>query len=111
MQRLCNTPGCAGAVTYRGRCADCAAHKERRTVRKGRAIYKSAKWRNTRKAVLAAEPLCAVEGCGEIAVDVDHIVPLPAGEPFALSNLQGLCRYHHGVKTRREQTGGVGWPD
>lgn len=111
MQRLCNTPGCAGTVTYRGYCATHAAAKERQTERKGRSLYKTAKWRNTRKAVLAAKPLCAAEGCGEIATDVDHIVPLPTGEQFAMSNLQGLCRYHHGVKTRGEQTSGVGWPD
>ncbi len=104
-QRLCLHPGCGAAVTYRGYCAEHARDKERRTARKGARIYRTARWRHTRKRVLFAQPLCAVEGCGEIATDVDHIVPLPEGDPYALSNLQGLCRRHHSEKTRREQLG------
>ena len=105
-QRLCSHPGCGGTVTYRGYCAEHARAKEQRTARKGTRIYHTARWRNTRKRVLFDHPLCQAEGCGEIATDVDHIVPLPEGDPYALSNLQALCRRHHGEKTRREQLGG-----
>lgn len=109
--RLCITPGCAGTVTYRGYCQAHARVKEQRTNRAGAHIYNTAKWKHTRRRVLFEQPLCAVEGCGEIAVDVDHIVPLPDGAPYDLANLQGLCKMHHSQKTRSEQTSGVGWPD
>ena len=106
-RRLCSIPGCAGTVTYRGRCQAHARLKERDTNRAGRHIYNTAKWKHTRKRVLFEQPLCK---CGEIAVDVDHIVPLPEGDPYAMSNLQGLCKQCHGRKTRIE-TFGVGWPE
>ena len=104
--RLCLA--CPAQAHYRGYCIDHAKTKEQQTNRKGRHIYGTAKWRNTRKAVLSSQPLCK---CGEIAVDVDHIVPLPEGDPYDPANLQGLCKSCHAKKTRREQTSGVGWPD
>jgi len=33
------------------------------------------------------------------ATDADHIIP---GDDHSLSNLQGLCRQHHLIKTGRE---------
>lgn len=110
--RICLRPGCPARATYRGYCPEHARAKEQGTRRVGKAIYNSPRWRHTRRRVLSEQPLCAIEGCGEIATDVDHIVPLPRGDAYALANLQGLCARHHGEKTRREQqTSGVGWPD
>ena len=44
---------------------------------------------------------CAL--CPRSAREVDHIVPLDrGGEPWALNNLQPLCRGCHFEKTRRE---------
>lgn len=103
--RLCLAAGCPRPASYRGYCAEHARVRERRTNRAGKAIYNSTRWKHTRRRVLFLQPLCAVEGCGEIATDVDHIVPLPDGAAYELSNLQGLCAAHHGQKTRREQAG------
>lgn len=37
--------------------------------------------------------------CTSRATDVDHIIP---GDDHSLSNLQGLCSWHHKEKTSRE---------
>ena len=101
--RLCLARGCPNLATYRGHCPDHARVKEQQTRRSGKVIYNTTRWKHTRKRVLFEQPLCAVEGCNEIATDVDHIEPLPHGAPYDLENLQGLCAAHHGAKTRREQ--------
>jgi 5-methylcytosine-specific restriction endonuclease McrA len=101
--RSCIKPGCPEPATYRGRCQRHAKQRERTINRAGRQVYATKRWKVARRRVLFEQPLCAIEGCMEIATDVDHIVPLPEGEPYARDNLQGLCRKHHGVKTRSEQ--------
>jgi 5-methylcytosine-specific restriction endonuclease McrA len=100
--RLCNQPRCANPATTRGRCAEHARSYNRDTHR-NRHIYNSKRWKLTRRAVLLDQPICA--DCDQaLAVDVDHIVPLEqGGDPWARSNLAGLCRSCHGSKTRREQ--------
>jgi HNH endonuclease len=48
--------------------------------------------------------LC-VRGCGRLAKDVDHIVPLmDGGAPFDLANLQSLCRPCHNRKGAEGQS-------
>lgn len=107
-KRLCLAAGCPDVPTHRGYCAAHNRAKDRAVKRHGQSLYRTAKWRNTRKAVLSASPLCK---CGAIATDADHIVPLAkGGAPYDLENLQALCRSCHGRKTYRE-TFGVGWPD
>ena len=64
-----------------------------------------------------AEPLCrmCVGECGDnpfkipdVAVDVDHIIPMArGGERLDPNNLQPLCKRHHSQKTARED-GGMG---
>jgi 5-methylcytosine-specific restriction endonuclease McrA len=68
-------------------------------------VYHSKRWLITREAVLTRNPICA--DCGErLAEHVDHIIPLAQGGPeFALSNLQGLCRVCHRIKSAQEQRG------
>jgi 5-methylcytosine-specific restriction endonuclease McrA len=116
--RLCSEPTCPEVAVYRGRCTLHARSNERTIKRAGLRIYSTAKWNNTRRAVLFAQPLCAC-GCGAIATDVDHIIPLDeGGDPWARSNLQGLAASCHGRKTRSEQhgpaaptqQGGAAWP-
>ena len=61
----------------------------RRWARVRLAVLKGANWRCTR--------------CGRYGNEVDHIVPLHrGGDPWALDNLQVLCRSCHIQKTRRE---------
>lgn len=64
-------------------------------------------WAARRARYLADHPWCAAEGCGEPAVEVDHIVPRRRGGSDEDANLQGLCRRHHSEKTVR-QDGGLG---
>lgn len=60
-------------------------------------------WRKLRRMQLSREPVCQVESCGQLATDVDHIVPKREGGRDTLSNLQSLCHSHHSQKTRREK--------
>ena len=57
------------------------------------------RWRKLRLMVLRSQPVCAVEGCTQAAVDVDHIIPKRDGGLDDLDNLQGLCKSHHSQKT------------
>ena len=98
--RLCLTPRCPNPATYRGRCQGHARTTNRDTHR-NRTLYNSAKWKHTRRRILFEEPLCP---CGEIAVDVHHVQDIDdGGDPWARSNLVGLCKSCHGRVTRAEQ--------
>lgn len=60
------------------------------------------RWGRVRRALLAAANWRCVN-CGLYANEVDHIVPLHrGGDPWALDNLQVLCRGCHIRKTARE---------
>ena len=104
-QRLCTNPGCGNTATYRGRCPE---HARRRTAdrnqrrHESRKVYLSKRWRILRRKVLYDHPICQM--CdAELAVDVDHVIPIErGGDPWAMSNLQGLCRRCHGRKTKAE---------
>ena len=66
------------------------------------------KWRNYRKAFLAAHPLC--EKCKphiQAASVVDHIKPHKGDQELFWdeSNHQSLCKKHHDLKTAKER----GW--
>lgn len=71
---------------------------------RGRAVkvYHSAKWQNTREAVLTRDPICKV--CdNELSTQVDHITPLSqGGDPYKLTGLQGICDRCHWLKSARE---------
>lgn len=51
--------------------------------------------------VLARDRTCRFPGCGRTRLDVDHIIDYADGGPTAPSNLAGLCRTHHNLKTHR----------
>jgi 5-methylcytosine-specific restriction enzyme A len=55
-------------------------------------------WRKIREKFLANHPYC---WCGQVATNVDHKVPKPAGTDDE-SNLQALCHSHHSAKTMRQ---------
>jgi len=99
--RLCSEGGCNEQVAYKGRCRRHARANNHDTHR-NRHVYNSARWRNTRARQLADHPLCSV--CMRVADQVDHVVPIEkGGDIWSFDNLQSLCAYHHGKKTRMEQ--------
>jgi 5-methylcytosine-specific restriction enzyme A len=102
--RLCSTRGCPERAVYRGRCPAHARLNERATHSpEQRRIYNSKRWQILRRWLLFDNPLCQC-GCGELATDVDHVVPLDqGGDPWDPSNLQCLARNCHSRKTRMEQ--------
>ena len=60
------------------------------------------RWRRLRRQVLEVANWRCTE-CNRYGNEVDHIVPLHrGGEPWALDNLQALCRACHIAKTARE---------
>jgi 5-methylcytosine-specific restriction protein A len=109
--RLCLEPRCGNEATARGRCDEHRRERERersasrrtgeRTARAVQ-IYHSAKWLNTRNAVLARDPICKV--CDNaLSEQVDHITPLSqGGDEYAMDNLRGICVPCHATKSARE---------
>jgi 5-methylcytosine-specific restriction endonuclease McrA len=94
--------GCPNPAIRTGRC-ELHAKERGRETHPNRGFYDKARWRRTARAVLFDQPLCS---CGEIAVDVDHIQAIEdGGDPWARSNLRGLCKSCHGKKTRAEMRG------
>ena len=100
----CRVPGCPSI-------GPCAEHSETRRQRDPwRAWYHIARWRHPvfgmRAQVLSDEPFCvACRPRLVLAVDVDHIEP-HRGDPalfWLRSNLQGLCKFHHGEKSGQEK--------
>lgn len=74
-----------------------------------RHLYKSARWERTRQRVLLRDPLCGECGYRASTV-VDHRVKARVWVQanngyeesfFDESNLQGLCKPDHDLKTRR----------
>lgn len=72
-----------------------------------REVHDSSLWRNKiRPTFLNANPLCVhceKEGITREATEVDHIKPISqGGAKYDTRNLQALCKYHHSVKTAKE---------
>jgi 5-methylcytosine-specific restriction enzyme A len=100
--RLCLEPSCPNPATWRGRCQSHARKQDRNTQRAGYHIYRTKRWRNTRRAYLHDHPLCQ---CGKIATDVHHITDIAdGGDPWHPNNLQALCHPCHSQTTRTRQT-------
>jgi 5-methylcytosine-specific restriction protein A len=104
---LCLAEGCPEVATGRGRCDEHRRELElerssRRRAERGPRVYGKKKWQTTRLRKLAMNPIC--EACDkELAVEVDHIVPLNrGGDPYAFENLSSLCSPCHWAKTARE---------
>ena len=59
------------------------------------------RWMELRHRVLVEQPVCQI--CErKPAVEVDHIRPLAKGGTDISTNLQGLCKECHDIKTRKE---------
>jgi 5-methylcytosine-specific restriction protein A len=50
---------------------------------------------------LRIHPICEIDGCGQVATDLDHKKPKRDGGTDAADNLQALCHSHHSQKTAR----------
>lgn len=109
----CLEVGCPGFAEYRGRCPRHAPERERETHRPARPdpetgkparprIYSTKRWRMLRLKVLRRDPIC-VECRAELSTEADHVIAIEdGGDPWKMSNLQGLCSSCHGRKTQAE---------
>jgi 5-methylcytosine-specific restriction protein A len=107
--RVCNKPGC-GKPTQTPYCddhTDQQRKQERQQDREsGPRLYDSQRWKRFRKWYLnqPENRICRC-GCGRMATEVDHIIPITGIDDrrcFDLSNLQGLTHECHSRKTMRE---------
>jgi 5-methylcytosine-specific restriction endonuclease McrA len=108
----CLESRCARFAEVRGRCREHYRELERERNQRRRAdpkqgraikVRHSKRWLMLRKRDLFEQPICAAPGCTHLSRDVDHIVPMSrGGAEFERSNLQGLCSYHHALKSARE---------
>ena len=71
-----------------------------------RLIKDKKKWSRVRRAVLERDKF-RCRSCGRSSrLEADHVVPLErGGDPWAMDNLQALCRACHIAKTRSERPG------
>nr|BDD47921.1 HNH nuclease [Campylobacterota bacterium] len=67
-----------------------------------RKFYSSSQWKKVRDVAIKSEPICRM--CKRTPAQmVDHIIPiLNGGCKLCLDNLQPLCNYCHGHKTKTE---------
>ena len=103
-QRACSYPGCP-ALVDRGRCE---AHPYPRRPDTRPASRKRAYGKDClmiRARYLREHPLCEYQRkCrGAPSVEVDHVIPLPAGSNDA-DNLRAACKRCHSSKTARLDT-------
>lgn len=95
--RVCGEPGCP-VVVEAG--SYCVAHV-RPSQWKGMGADHKRGWSKARHRQLRDVPWC--EGCGDPAVEVDHVVPRSRGGGNDPENLQSLCRRCHNAKSLRER--------
>jgi 5-methylcytosine-specific restriction protein A len=114
--RPCRHPGCPGKTTVGLYCdkhyPQYQRAKDARIKRSHAhdteyhdrlAFYRSTAWQRARTMHLHNCPICVTLGCGILATEVDHIVPMiEGGEPLDDANLQSLCKGCHSRKTLRE---------
>ena len=120
IKKYCSHSGCKRLIDLNKRYCD--KHKPNdshtsKTSEYANKIHSSNRWRKTSRLYREANPICeqclkaskegdqsrAEKGMINLAVSVDHIVPLFAGgEPYDWDNLQSLCSYHHSLKSQQE---------
>jgi 5-methylcytosine-specific restriction enzyme A len=112
----CTYPGCPD-LSHESRCpehrrADDIRERDRRYDAERRLnadFYASSRWRRLRTGVLHRTPLCAEcerRNRVTLAKIVHHVVPVrEGGAPYALDNLEPVCRPCHG---RLHGSGGRG---
>lgn len=101
---------CGRPVAHGERCP-CRPTPTRAPDTRGSAASRGydADWRRLRERHLADRPLCVAcleDEVVEVAVEVDHVVPVRRAPERRLdpSNLQSLCRRCHAAKTARERS-------
>ena len=137
--RICSGPGCLRTVDDAVKlCDECKPIQSNDAADDGirshtlsdreryAAVYSSPRWQRVRAQVIKRNPLCA--RCDlRISIIGDHIVPagvalvqaqMSGAYPldklagfFLMSNLQGLCRECHWVKTNEDKAHVGPWPD
>lgn len=99
--KVCPTQGCVELIPRNERlCSDCEKKRQKKYNSKrpsSSAQGYDYKWRKIRDAFLKANPFCFI--CGNLASQVDHIIPLSRGGTNHLDNLQSLCVSCHSKKT------------
>lgn len=105
--QFCNEPGC-GVLVPNGRCPTHAPRGRltRQDYAKVHRWMVSARWLRLRAQALRDEPFCRqcrARGRKVLTVDIDHIVKHNGNAVrfWDRSNLQGLCKPCHTVKTNR----------
>lgn len=105
--RICNKPGC-GATTQGRYCPAHAAEPKRLELERPDATKRGygRRWARYRRWFLAQPEnrLCAC-GCGRLAREVDHVVPVSGPDDplfWDASNHQALTHECHSRKTMRE---------
>lgn len=111
LARPCSVMGCPNrAAPGSSRCAEHAEEYKRASERErpsAAARGYGHRWRAIRARYLKLHPRCEV--CGELASELDHIIPIRAGGTNHWDNLQALCKSCHSKKTNRYDGGG--WRD
>lgn len=99
----CSAPGCPSRAAYRGRCSQHVVLHERERGSSAQRGY-SGEWRRIRAAYLSEHPYCV--SCGQLATEVDHVVPRAQGGGDEWENLRGLCKACHSRRTMAEMARG-----
>src|SRR5262245_31503499 len=99
----CAMPGCPARVDTRFCRRHAVVREHQRRNFDVRRWYRTARWRRLRQQVLDRNPLCVHCITPTVASEIDHIRKHEGNEMlfFDPANLQGLCPYHHGVKTAK----------
>jgi 5-methylcytosine-specific restriction endonuclease McrA len=109
VKRLCMIHG-----LYEGdRCLQCKGYDDKQYNKLRRnndlaTVYNRKAWKVVRMRALIESNFmcvhCKRDGVDELAVEVDHIIPLEHDITLAyeLSNLQPLCKHHHSKKTAED---------
>jgi 5-methylcytosine-specific restriction protein A len=106
--QFCSEPNC-GQLVEGGRCqahASRAARLQHETYARVHRWYVSRRWHYLRLDVLRDEPFCRAcraQGLKVLTVDIDHIRKHDGDQSlfWDRTNLQGLCKRCHTVKTNR----------
>jgi 5-methylcytosine-specific restriction protein A len=112
--RRCAHPTCR-ALVRDGTGARCPRHQAeadaaRRAYDQARqtdplhSLYSTPAWRAFRAGILSARPRCV--DCGDVATDLDHLIPVRAAPGRALDpeNVVPRCHRDHARRTSREHS-------
>ena len=105
----CGHPGCG--VLVRDGTSRCPKHKQEAWAKKPTATKRvtGRKLQAMRAALFTSNPLCVQcesEGRVTLATQRDHIVSLEEGGADDDTNVQGLCRDCHDIKSKAERERG-----